>query len=204
MLNLPIAMLKAFFLLIALFLQTNGVALTSPQAGDVLRGQVEIHGMMDVPNFASAELAFSFASDPAQSWFTIQTFPQPKQDAPLAIWDTTAITDGDYVLHLRVHLQDGSVQDAIVTDLKIRNAVPLPTQTPTEVFEIATPLIVQANETQTPQPTATLFFVQPSALPANPAALNDSEISAAFIRGALTVIVLFICASLILYLRKNI
>src|SRR5690348_384103 len=142
MLKLPIAMLKAFLLLTLLF-QNPGVTLTSPQPGAELRGQVEIFGTMDVPNFSSAELSFSFAgSDSAEGWFLIHTFPQPKTDSPIAIWDTTSVTDGDYTLHLRVYLQDGSSQDASVPDLKIRNdVVILPTETPTQVFEISTPLI---------------------------------------------------------------
>src|SRR5687768_4794435 len=123
MLKSSIAMFKTFLFLTLLF-QNPGVTLTSPQPGDVLRGQVEIVGGMDVPNFSSAELSFSFtASDPADSWFVIQTFPQPKLDSPIAVWDTTSVTDGDYVLHLRVFLQDGSIQDAVIPDLKIRNEV---------------------------------------------------------------------------------
>ncbi|MCC7118795.1 MAG: hypothetical protein IT310_09740 [Anaerolineales bacterium] len=196
-------MLQAF-LLLTLFFQNATATLTAPQPGEVLRGQVEIHGTMDLPNFSSAELAFSFASDSAQSWFVIQTFPQPKADSPLAIWDTTAITDGEYDLHLRVHFQDGSVQDAVIKGLKIQNEVPLATQTPTEVFEIAASAAPQAEATQLPQPTATLFFAQPTDLPANPASLNSAAIPAAFLRGALTVIIVFLCAALLLYLRKKI
>jgi hypothetical protein len=204
MLKLPIAMLKAFLLLILLF-QNPGVTLTSPQAGDVLRGQVEIFGAMDVPNFSSAELSFSFVgSDSADSWFTIQTFPQPKLDSPLAVWDTTSVTDGDYVLHLRVYFQDGSSQDASITDLKIRNDVPLPTLTPTEVFEISTPLIAVEEVTAVPAlPTQTLSFIQPTPLPANPASINRDEISSTFIRGALMALVFFVLISLLLRLRKN-
>ena len=72
-----------------------------------------------------------YASNPADSWFTIQTFPQPVTNPTLAVWDTTTVTDGDYVLHLRVFLQDGSTQDVVVSDLKIRNDVPIATVTPT-------------------------------------------------------------------------
>jgi hypothetical protein len=204
MLKLPIVMVKAFLLLTLLF-QTPGVTLTSPQPGDVLRGQVEIFGSMDVPNFSSAELSFSFVgSDSADGWFTIQTFPQPKLDSPLAVWDTTSVTDGDYVLHLRVYFQDGSSQDASIADLKIRNDLPLPTLTPTEVFEISTPLTAVENVTNVPVlATQTLAFIQPTALPANPASINRDEISATFIRGALIALVFFVLISLLLRLRKN-
>lgn len=204
MLKSSIAMLKAFLLLTLLF-QNPGVTLTSPQPGDVLRGQVEIVGGMDVPNFSSAELSFSFtASDSADSWFVIQTFPQPKLDSPIAVWDTTSVTDGEYALHLRVYLQDGSIQDAVIPDLKIRNEVILPTETPTEVFDISTPLISVEDVTAAPVlPTQTLSFTQPTSLPANPASLNRDEITSTFTRGALITLLSFGLIWLILRLRKN-
>jgi hypothetical protein len=203
MLNLPIAMIEVFLLLTMLF-QNPGVTLTSPQPGTVLRGQVEIFGQMDVPNFSSAELAFSFASGPADSWFPIQTFPQPKTDSLLAVWDTTSVTDGDYILHLRVYFQDGTSQDAAITDLKIRNEVILPTETPTEIFQISTPIIVESQDvTPLPFPTQTLTISQPTALPPNPAALNQDSVYSTFFNGALIALVIFGLASLILRLRKN-
>jgi len=210
MLNLPIAMLEVFLLLTLLF-QTPGVTLTSPQSGDVLRGQVEIFGQMDVPNFSSAELAFSFssstegaASDSADTWFTIQTFPQPKTDSLLAVWDTTSVTDGDYTLHLRVYFQDGSSQDAAITDLKIRNDVVLPTETPIEAFPVSTPLIAQP-EAVTPLvlPTQTLTFAQPTPLPQNPASLDKDSVYSTFGRGAMIALVAFVLISIFLRLRKN-
>lgn len=201
MLNLPIAMLKVFLLLTLLF-QNPSVTLTSPQSGDTLRGQVEIQGAMDVAGFQSAELAFSFlASNPADSWFTIQTFPQPKVDSLLAIWDTTSITDGDYTLRLRIYLQDGTTQDAVITDLKIRNDIILSTETPTEVFQISTP-IISATESIV-QGTPTLSVVQPTALPPNPVSIETDSIYKTFFQGVIIAILIFAFASLILYLRKN-
>ena len=212
MLNLPIAMLKLplIFSLI-LLMQTADISITSPQAGDTLHGQVEITGNMDVPNFASAELAFSYASNPADSWFTIQTFPQPvhAERPTLAIWDTTPLTDGDYILHLRVFLQDGSTQDIVVSDLKIRNDAPTATavSTPTESSEFITtdPLpITSPVGTSTTQPaTATQSYPSLTPLPANPASVTLSSIYSNFARGALIVLVVFIIFSLLLRLRKN-
>lgn len=207
MLNLPIAMIKLFLLLSLLF-QDPAVTLTSPQSGDILRGQVEIVGVMDVPNFASAELAFSYvdsASDSAVSWFAIQTFAQPVTNPVIAIWDTSAVTDGDYVLRLRVYLQDGTFLEASIAGLKIRNDVPLPTQTPEEIFQIATPVIPAEEVTQAaPPPSPTFVSVQPTAFhPSNPASLNPDSIYPTLGRGALTAFILFIIFSIILRLRKN-
>ncbi len=202
MLNLPVAMFKLLLVSIAIFLaQAAGISIAAPQSGDVLRGQVEIVGNLDVPNFVTAELAFSYASNPADSWFTIQTFSQPEKEPVLAVWDTTALTDGDYILHLRVTLQDGTVQDAVVSDLKIRNDVPLPTPSPLPTFpsQFSTPLPAVTAKPVTVLPT----FPSPTSLPANPVSLTSSAIYSNFARGALITLVLFAFFSLILRLRKN-
>ena len=70
-------------------------------------------------------------------------------NSTLATWDTTSITDGDYILRLRVFFQDGSSQDVIVS-VTVRNeavptATPLP---PTPTAEnvavlIPTPFLLQ-------------------------------------------------------------
>jgi hypothetical protein len=210
MLNLSIAMFNYLLIFFALFLaQTADISIASPQAGDVLRGQVNIVGSMDVPGFSSAELAFSYASNPADSWFTIQTFPQPVKDPTLAVWDTTTLTDGDYVLHLRVFLQDGSSQDVVVSDLKIRNDTPpatdVPTPTETPEFLLANPLSMPSPAAaSTIQPDLALpAFPSPTPLPANPASVTSPSIYSNFGRGALITLVLFAFFSLILRLRKN-
>lgn len=198
-------MLK-FFLILFLFFQDPMVAIASPQADAILRGQVEIQGRMDTPNFASAELAFKYASDPGESWFTLQAFPQPIKDPTLAVWDTTTITDGDYSLRLRVFLQDGTFQDAIVTNLKIRNDVPLPTATPTATeitFNFqppnATPGVLPPVET----PQSATAYPTSTPLPANPASLTTDSIFGVFWQSVLFVLVVFLFFFLILRLRKN-
>ena len=212
MLKSPIAMFQ-YILIPALFFfaQTADISIISPLSGDTLRGQVEIVGNLDVPNFASAELAFSYAvpegsaPNPADgfAWFTIQTFPQPVVDSTIAIWDTTLLTDGDYILHLRVFFQGGSSQDVVVSDLKIRNDEPLINEA-VPITETSESLII------TPLPTSTIQLVpvlptypSPMPLPANPASVTSFSIYANFARGALITLVLFAFFSLILRLRKN-
>ena len=202
MLNLPIAMFKHLLISLTVFLaQAANISIASPQPADVLRGQVEIVGNMDIPNFASAELAFSYASNPADSWFILQTFSQPVKDPVIAVWDTTTLTDGDYILHLRVLLQDGSSQDVVVSDLKIRNDVPLPTVSPTATLpsQFFTPLPPATIQPATALPT----FPSPTSLPVNPISVTSSRIYSNFAQGALITLVLFAFFSLILRLRKN-
>ncbi|MBK9780708.1 MAG: hypothetical protein IPP55_11760 [Anaerolineales bacterium] len=208
MLNLPIAMLK-FSLILFLLFQGATAAITSPQTGDTLRGQIEILGQMDVPNFASAELAFTFdanASDPAASWFPIQTYTQPLTNPVIAIWDTTAVTDGDYALRLRILLQDGTTQDVVVKSLKIRNNVPIPTATVTQTEAVFNFQPLNGTPEAPNGPTSTPAIVYPSStpLPPNPASLTTASITAIFWKSALVVLVLFAVFSFILRLRKNI
>jgi hypothetical protein len=203
MLNLPIAMLKTPFILSLIFLlQTAELSITSPHAGNVLRGQVEIIGNMNIDNFASAELAFSYVTNSTNTWFSIQTFPQPVQNTTMAIWDTTLLTDGDYILRLRVTLQDGSFKDVTVSDLKIRNDEPFPTETsvPTLSFQSAD----NALSTSTVQPAVTqISFPSSTPLPANPASVATSSIYTTFARGGLVTLVLFIIFSFLLRFRRN-
>jgi hypothetical protein len=200
-------MLKVFLTLLLLF-QDTPVALTAPQNGETLRGQVQIQGRMYTPNFASAELAFTFASNASDSggnWFIIQTFPQPTADSALTVWDTTSITDGDYTLRLRVFLQDGTFQDALVSDLKIRNDEPLPTATVSPTLQDFDFQPLNETPGAPAQSTATPAISYPTStpLPANPASLTTASILTIFWQSALFILVVFLFFSLILRLRKN-
>ena len=204
MLDSTVAMLKLFFAFLLFLIQDSPAGISAPQSGDVIRGQVEIAGNMTVPNFSSAALEFKYASDSADNWFTIQTFPQPVADSALAVWDTTALTDGDYDLRLRIFLIDGTFQDVIIADLKIRNDTPEPTEivlteTPLPQFNAATPLPALSQLTS----TAIITFPSSTPLPANPASITTTSIYSTFSRGALIVLILFIFFSLILRLRKT-
>ena len=207
MLNLPIVMLK-LFLILTLFFQESTASITSPQPAETLRGLVEIQGGMDTPNFASAELAFTFntsASDPAASWFVIQTFPQPVTNPVLAAWDSTAVTDGEYALRLRVFLQDGSFQEVVIPNLKVRNDEPLPTPTLTATEAVFNFQPLNETPRVSTQATSIPVITYPTStpLPANPASLTAVSIVTIFWQSALAILILFAFFSLILRLRKN-
>lgn len=180
------------------------MTISSPVPNDVLRGQVNIIGSTNVPDFVSAQLDFSYASSPADTWFPIQTLSQPAVDSPLYVWDTTTITDGDYILRLRVFVSDGSFQEVTVP-IKLQNdAVPatptvvVPTSTPEkETIVLPTPFLLASSPTPTDLPHPI-----PSALPANPASLEPGTILFSLGRGALVILGLFAFAGLILRLRR--
>ena len=195
---------------------TTSPVIAAPTAGQILRGQVSVTGTTGIPNFASAELDFAYASDSTGSWFLIQTFSQPVANSTIATWDTTSISDGDYNLRLRVTLQDGSSQDATVK-VRVQNQAPLPTATLTitpAVISIITPTIASPSAI-TPQPstpvvvvasptlTSPPIFSTPTALPANPVEVQMNDIYAGVQNGALVIVGLFVVFAVLIRLRRS-
>ena len=206
--------LLAVFLALAAALQAVGLAaaqaaaspvITSPAEGDILKGQVAVNGLTDLPNFASAELAFAYDPDPTGTWFTIQTTNLPVAGGLIATWDTTAVTDGDYMLRLRVSFLDASSQDALVK-VKVRNYTVVPTATPavtptaTVVLQIPTAIVIAASPTATVQPTAVI--PTPTSLPPNPARVTTGDIFSGFWKGALVVGLLVLLFGALVRLRR--
>lgn len=208
MLNLLVRLMKTIliFLPFLIFLlaaqDPPPVAVSSPVAGEALRGQVNIIGSTNIPDFISAQLDFAYASDPTGTWFPLQTLPQPVFDSPLFTWDTTLITDGAYILRLRVFAGDGSFQEVTVP-VSIQNdavptATPAPTATPEEITVLVpTPFLLAASQTPTDLPRPT-----PTALPSNPVSLNSTTILLSLGRGALVLLGMFALAGLILRIRR--
>ena len=208
MLNLFVLLMKIRFLLPLVLLlvavqDSPSFAITSPAPEEVLRGEVTITGSTNIPNFIFAQLDFAYASNPTDTWFNIQTFSQPVADSTLAVWDTTSINDGDYVLRLRVTLEDGTFQEVMVP-VVVMNDIPLSTpaaiphtSTPEIAVQIPTPFLLAASPTPTDLPRPT-----PTMLPPNPASLGQNEIYGSLGRGALVMIGLFALAGLIVRLRR--
>ena len=207
------ALLAMAFFPFEVLAQGTSPAILSPSAGQILRGQVSITGTTDIPNFASAELDFAYASDATGTWFLIQTFSQPIANSVIATWDTASISDGGYILRLRVTLQDGSFQDATVK-ITVQNAAPLPTListlaptvaytstfTPQPSILTSTPIFVAVASAT---PTSPPIFPTPTALPSNPVEVQTNEIYAGIQRGALVIVGLFIFFGLLLRQRRS-
>lgn len=198
------------FLPILLFLlaaqDSPPAGITSPVSGEVLRGEVNIIGTTNVPDFLSAQLDFSYASSAAGTWFPLQTLSQSVFDSPLYTWDTTAITDGDYILRLRVFIADGSVQEVTVPITLQNDSLPTtPTLEPTlgvstpesVTVLIPTPFLLAASPTPTAPPRPT-----PTSLPTNPVSLNRDAILSSLGRGALVIVGMFVLAGLIIRIRR--
>ena len=186
--------------------QPAAPAITSPADGQLLQGQVSVRGSTDIPDFSSSELAFAYASETnASTWFVIQTASLPVANDVIALWDTTSISDGDYLLRLRVILLDGGFQDAMIK-VQVRNytptATPSPAVTPTEppVVKIPTAIIIAASNTPV-QPTV-VVVTTPTALPANPVGVTPGEVYEGFWRGALGVGLVVLLFAVLVRLRR--
>ena len=208
MLNLFVNFMKIRFLLLFTLLliaaqDQSSVTITSPADGDRVAGEVTITGTTDILGFASSQLDFSYVSDETGTWFALGTSSQPEIDSPLAIWDTSLITDGDYILRLRVNREDGTFEEATVqikvqNDAPILTPTPLVTSTPNQLEpQLPTPFLVAASPTPTLTPRPT-----PTSLPTNAASLNRTTIYTSLGRGALVILGLFLFAGLILRFRR--
>ena len=210
MLNLNVRLMKLRFLSLFILLLVAAqwrqdatlIAITSPAPEEILRGQVTVTGKVDVPSFVSVQLDFAYASNPTNIWFTIHTFSQPLADSTLATWDTTSITDGDYILRLRVNFEDGTSQEVTVPIEIGNDAIPTPTLESTATSEpdtvlIPTPFLIAASPTPTHVPRST-----PTELPSNPVSLRQNQIYASLGRGALVILGLFALAGIIIRVRR--
>jgi len=194
----------AFSLFLGMFLasaalarndQPEAAVILVPRPGDVLQGVVTITGSSDVTGFASAEISFAYADDPTGTWFLISANNQPVINDTLAIWDTTVITDGNYVLCLHILLTGGGFRDTLVSGLRVRNYTTVETPTPVPPALEATPL---------PTITATVTpFSTPTALPRNPAVLSPADVSASILYGGLVAICTFFIVGIYLWLRRR-
>lgn len=206
-------MKRAFFVLSLLFVsvpypvraqQEAQFSISSPIAGQIVQGRVSITGTVSVLGFSSYVLSFAYENDPTKTWFVLGNDSQPVTEAELGTWDTSTLTDGDYALRLQVILLDGTVQEEIVSGLRVRNytAVPTSTFTPTAtaIVQFAPPtaqLVVPALATFTQSPPT------PTPLPPNPARFQETSILGALGQGVFLALLLFLGFGLLLRLRRE-
>lgn len=168
------------------------VEISSPREGDVLTGVVEVRGTVSSGSFLSAELAFAYSDGTTEQWFGITELPQPATNAQLALWDTTAISDGAYTVRLRLNGTDGTVRDDVV-QVQVRNYTAAPvtataSSTPTSqpILEVATPVVIAETPTESRPPAYT-----PTPFPANPVDLTPQDVWKGFARGGFAILAVF-------------
>jgi hypothetical protein len=180
-------------------------AIDEPSDGEVLRGVIQIEGTAVVPNFAAADLSFAYARDTTNTWFSLEEIDRPIAGSLLGTWDTTTISDGDYVLRLQVQGQGGTML-ADTVDVQVRNytapVLPTPTVTATSspVAPVPTAMIlpIVATLTATPSLQATS-----TPLPPNPAAVSETALFGMFARGALAAASIGVILALAIFRRRT-
>ncbi len=127
--------------------------ISQPMPGEAVSGVVIIEGTADHPDFVFYELSFSYNPNPSETWFPlVEPIMANVLRGRLAIWDTTSITDGNYNLRLSVRLEDGTDVSTVVENIRIRNHLPVETDTPAPRAPTLVPSPVPPS--LTPSPTA--------------------------------------------------
>lgn len=173
------------------------VIIQSPRGGEALQGVVTIEGTTDVQGFQSVEIAFAYQPDNTNTWFVIQQGSQPVKEGVLASWDTTTITDGDYMLRVQVILQDGQVVESVTDGLRVRNYTVVETSTP----EIGALPQSTATPTATPLPDFRVTPRQPEPEPTNPVQIGQQDFQTSVLRGVLAIFSAFVFGAIYLGVR---
>ena len=150
--------------------------ITSPQPDEVIQGVVLVTGTADMIGLQSYEVLFSYAGDSTETWFLIDQGTRAVKNESLALWDTTTITDGEYRLMLRVHLDDSDPVEAIVTGLRVRNYSPIETITPA-------PTSIAGGFSDTGGEDGPGFGPTPTDLPPNPAVMTTASLVKSILKG---------------------
>jgi hypothetical protein len=95
----------------------NQIMLTSPAAGDEIKGTVELIGTVNVPNFGFYK--YEVARLGSDTWATISADRNPINNGRIGSWNTTALTPGDYQLRLVITDNQGNVLPACVVPVRI-------------------------------------------------------------------------------------
>jgi hypothetical protein len=93
------------------------VMLTSPQAGDEIKGTIELIGTVNIPNFGFYK--YEVARMGSDTWATISANRDPVIDGLIGRWNTTALTPGDYQLRLVVTDNQGKMLPACVVPVRV-------------------------------------------------------------------------------------
>ena len=93
------------------------IMLTSPAAGDEVKGTIELIGTVNVPNFGFYKL--EAAPQGGSTWAIFSAGSTIVLDGSLGKWDTTALTPGDYQLQLVVTDNQGNALPACTVSIRV-------------------------------------------------------------------------------------
>ena len=183
------------FLLPSSYVRAQGdVAILSPVDGEGVKGRIIIAGYIKATNAVRYDLDFAYTGQESAGWQPITTADKPAEDGSLGVWDTTAISDGNYTLRLRVYLSDGQTSDHLVSGVRVRNYSVMETTAPSALTGVITS-----------QPSATLVSLLPAgtpskALPPNPAAITNQKLQ---INLVVSILIGLVLALFLAFLFRN-
>ncbi len=156
------------------------VRFEQPVANQALQGRIPIRLTGRLETVRSVALWFAYAQDP-ETWFPLAQRRGLPADGLLAVWDTSTLTDGDYLLRVTYTTQTGQ-HHTVEIQVRVRNYTPIETATPS-------PTPAQASGSPgvgvTPSPTATPQPPTATPLPPNAATLAPRRLTQAWRTGAI-------------------
>jgi hypothetical protein len=94
------------------------IDITSPKAGDEIKGSITLTGDANIPNFGFYK--YEFAPLGSDTWSAVEASRKAVRDGNLGNWDTSAILQGDYQLRLVVADNQGNELPACVIPVRIK------------------------------------------------------------------------------------
>jgi hypothetical protein len=159
--------------------ENDQVEITFPGPGNAVQGLVQITGTANIADFQSYRLEFSLQNAASPSWFLIHQQSSPVIDGILGEWDTSVLTDGEYMLRLSIYTQSNATTTVLVENIRIRNYSPIETDTPAPTSEdkvlVSTPTVIATPTSPPPS--------SPTPLPPNPIAISPNALQKAAITG---------------------
>jgi len=181
---------------------TNDVQIlvSSPVPGAALQGTISVEVDIDVEEFISAELSFSYSRDQRDTWFLISEWDETPSDGFSTEWDTTTITDGEYDLRILVITEDEQ-HTALIPGVRVRNYSPIETNTPLPTSTPAPEDTIAPTVTSTS--TITLVPSTSTPQPPNPAHINNRQITSSIGNGAIIAISALALIGLYQFIRNR-
>lgn len=93
------------------------VMISSPEAGEGIKGSVELLGFANIPNFGFYKL--EVAPQGGSTWTVFAAGSSVVKNDTLGKWDTTAVTPGDYQLRLVVTDNQGAASPPCVVAVRV-------------------------------------------------------------------------------------
>ena len=176
------------------------IVFISPDPGQALQGTVLVIVKINFETTSLVKLSFSYRDDPRDTWFLIQELESANEQELSFEWDTTTITDGDYILRLFTSTDEGE-HIAYVPDLRVRNYSAVETNTPVPTSTPAP----QDTQAPTATSTSTITPAPPTEtmLPPNPAQITSNDIGKSIIKGTLITLSLFAIFGIYQFIRNR-